>query len=107
MPQQINGEHIATKTLYLEDTHEFHFKDLIQEAEKDDKGIFIILDQTAFYPQGGGQSSDHGVIRNDHFKAHVIHITKYGDKIKHYTEFTTTKTLAAQKLYDILDKESS
>lgn len=94
-----------TKKLYLQDTYQFDFEGLIQEAEKDEKGIFITLDQTAFYPQGGGQPSDHGVIRNDHFEANVLHVTQHGDQIRHYIEPIATELLAAQKVYGFVDQK--
>ncbi|MBM4211836.1 MAG: alanyl-tRNA editing protein [Gammaproteobacteria bacterium] len=94
-----------TKKLYLQDTYQFDFEGLIQEVEKDEKGIFIILDQTAFYPQGGGQPSDHGVIRSDHFEANVIHVAQHGDQIRHYIGPTEIELLAAQKVYGFVDQK--
>ena len=94
-----------TKKLYLQDTYQFDFEGLIQKAAKDEKGIFIILDQTAFYPQGGGQPSDHGVIRNDHFEANVIHVAQHGDQIRHYIEPIATELLAAQKVHGFVDQK--
>lgn len=77
-----------TKKLYLEDIYQFHFEGLIQEVGKDEKGTFIILDQTAFYPQGGVQPSDHGIIRNDNFNANVVHVVQHGHQIKHYSKLS-------------------
>jgi misacylated tRNA(Ala) deacylase len=47
------------------------------------KKDYICLDQTAFYPVGGGQPSDTGYIEWDNNKSEVIEVIKKGDTIKH------------------------
>lgn len=55
---------MQTRLLYLEDmctlTCEAHVIKVVQEGEENK----VILDQTVFYPQGGGQPSDKGTIKN-------------------------------------------
>lgn len=51
-----------THLQYLEDTYQFLSEAKILEIKETDKGLALILDQTIFYPQGGGQPADHGVI---------------------------------------------
>jgi len=52
----------ATKLDYLENTYLFSGSGKIIDFGQGDKGSYIILDQTIFYPQGGGQPSDLGKI---------------------------------------------
>lgn len=42
-----------TTLLYLEDSYLLYTKASVLKTGKDDKGLFIVLDQTIFYPQGG------------------------------------------------------
>lgn len=94
-----------TKKLYLEDTYQFHFESVIEETGKDEKGIFVILDKSAFYPQGGGQPADQGIIKNDYFKADVIHVVQRGDEIRHHITLQTTEIPIGSKVYCLLNQE--
>lgn len=51
---------MATHLIYFEDTYKFIDQAIIKECNKDENGFFLILNQTIFYPQGGGQPSDQG-----------------------------------------------
>jgi Ser-tRNA(Ala) deacylase AlaX len=57
-----------TKLKYFEDTYLFQSKavlaDIIKDESFPDKQV-LILDETIFYPQGGGQPSDTGFIFNN------------------------------------------
>jgi misacylated tRNA(Ala) deacylase len=50
-------------------------------AVKDDK--FITLDNTAFYPKGGGQPFDEGFITRDQEKFKVVYVGKFSGEISH------------------------
>jgi Ser-tRNA(Ala) deacylase AlaX len=51
-----------TKLNYLEDTYLFESEATFVEIRENEKGKAIILDETIFYPQGGGQPADRGEI---------------------------------------------
>jgi len=53
---------MKTKRLYYEDCHLHTFDARVVGCEKVQKGYQILLDQTAFYPEGGGQPCDLGTI---------------------------------------------
>lgn len=45
--------------------------------------LYLILDQTIFYPQGGGQPSDKGGIKSESGELNVKNVEYNGGKIKH------------------------
>lgn len=53
-----------TKRLYYEDVYIKEFSAKVVECRKEEKGFQVILDQSAFYPEGGGQPSDLGILED-------------------------------------------
>lgn len=62
----------------------------VLDVGKDDRGHYVILDQSPFYPQGGGQPYDTGTI-DDIFVEAVRWIE---DTIRHYTSSDPSALLA-------------
>jgi Ser-tRNA(Ala) deacylase AlaX len=53
---------MGTELTYLYDTYCFESNAIVKSKGCDDRGTFVIFDKTNFYPQGGGQMHDQGVI---------------------------------------------
>ena len=68
-----------TKLLYYQDESIRHFHAKVLKVVE---GKYIILDQTAFYPRGGGQEPDTGQIEG----VEVIEVTKQADVVVHKIE---------------------
>jgi alanyl-tRNA synthetase len=60
-----------TKLKYLEDTYLFQYKAKVVDIFMQEDKTVIVLDETIFYPQGGGQPSDFGYINNSNGKFEV------------------------------------
>ena len=58
-------------------------KQRITSLEKKDSFLFIEVEDTIFYPGGGGQPHDTGVIENNNFQGKVVEVFKKEDKIIH------------------------
>lgn len=76
---QLNLDRIPDTDLlyYKEEPHEFEARVL-----KVLDGKHVILDQTLFYPRGGGQEPDHGKIGN----YDVVDVNKHGNIVIHETK---------------------
>ena len=66
--------------LYMNDSYLKEFEAVV-ESVKDDK--FVILDRTAFYPQGGGQPFDTGTISCNSEEYPVVFVGKFAGQISH------------------------
>jgi alanyl-tRNA synthetase len=78
-PKFATGKLRPTRLLYYEDGAEFDFRAKVLRVFP---GGYVVLDQTVFYPRGGGQEPDHGKIG----KADVIDVEKYGEVVIHRVE---------------------
>lgn len=70
-----------TKLLYLDRMHEYESEAQFLESREIDGRIAAIVDQTLFYPQGGGQPADAGVIRSAAGDFHVRDVRSVDDDI--------------------------
>ena len=71
-----------TKKLYDNDAYCKEFDATVVSCEKTDDGFSVILDQTAFFPEGGGQAADSGTING----IKVIDVQEKDDTIIHTLE---------------------
>lgn len=74
---------IVTKLIYLTDSYLKQLKAKVISCVKHGANWEIILDQTIFYPRGGGQPSDQGEIIGSHGKAHIKQIRIQNDEVTH------------------------
>lgn len=73
---------IETRRLYYEDVYTKEFTATVMECREEKKGYRVILDESAFYPEGGGQPSDYGTLGD----ARVSEVHEKDGELLHYTD---------------------
>ena len=71
-----------TKKLYDTDSHQFTFDAVVTACEPYRDRFAITLDQTAFFPEGGGQYADAGTLN----EITVLDVQEVHGEILHYTD---------------------
>ena len=69
-----------TKRLYYENSYEKSFTALVTGVGEDEHGEYVLLDQTLFFPEGGGQPSDRGTLGGHD----VVDVQLVEGEIRHY-----------------------
>jgi len=73
-----------TDRLYYEDQQRMEFEAVVLDVfDRDDDRYDVVLDQTMFYPEGGGQPPDHGHLSTDDVTAEVEDVQRYDGVILH------------------------
>ncbi|WP_136687376.1 alanine--tRNA ligase [Halorhabdus amylolytica] len=64
-----------TERLYYDDQERMEFEAVVLEVfEREDGDYDVVLDQTMFYPEGGGQPPDHGTLSTEDVTADVTDV---------------------------------
>ena len=89
-----------TKTLYLEDSYQREC-DAIVVSVKERK--YVVLNQTIFYPKGGGQPWDTGKIMKGTETYNIVYVGKFSGEISHEVDRTGLKK--GDKVHCVLNWE--
>ncbi len=71
---------LKTRMLYYKDPYLKEFKAKVLRLIND---RYVVLEKTAFYPEGGGQPADHGYLKFDKTRSEVVDVQKIGNIIVH------------------------
>ena len=89
---------METKKLYYVDCHLAAFSARVLSCEAAEGGWAVILDRTAFYPEGGGQACDRGTLGG----VNVLDVQERRDAVVHLCDgpVETGETVACRLDYD-------
>nr|NIM46055.1 hypothetical protein [Nitrososphaeria archaeon]NIN53387.1 hypothetical protein [Nitrososphaeria archaeon]NIQ33899.1 hypothetical protein [Nitrososphaeria archaeon] len=72
-----------TRQLFHEDPYMRSFESKVLEAVEANGNVFVVLEETCFHPQGGGQPADTGHIEGENSKLEVLDTQSIGGVIIH------------------------
>ncbi len=75
-----------TEKLYYDNQQRTEFEAIVLDVFERDEGYDVVLDQSMFYPEGGGQPADHGSLTTDDVTAEVLDVQIRDDVILHHTD---------------------
>ena len=80
---------LNTELLYETDAYTKSFRATVLSAEKKEDGkLYLELDRTAFFPEGGGQSGDRGLIEG----FQVIDTQKIDGRVYHIIDLNKSES---------------
>ncbi len=78
---------MKTQPIYLEDSYQQEMDGVIENVLDESEGRYrLILDKTVFYPMGGGQSTDQGILECPEGKMEVYMVMMKDGEINHYVK---------------------
>lgn len=97
----------STEPRYYEQPYQQTFQATAVWSGTWDGSPAVILDQTLFYPEGGGQATDTGILRQGDTERRVLHAEKQGDAIVHILDGPLERgsvegAIDWQRRYDIM-----
>ncbi len=92
---------MKTKQLYIDDSYLKEMDGEILEVVPEGANYKIILDQTVFYPMGGGQATDQGNLTGD-LTAEVYQVLNKDGEIWHFVK-TSTSPKVGMKIHGVIN----
>ena len=89
---------MQTKLLYLEDFSLLENQASVVELAEESGKTFVVLDQTIFYPQGGGQPFDTGLMKSESGVFAVNEVRFFEGFVKHFGVFESGSFLPGEKV---------
>lgn len=99
---------MSTIKLYYEDSFLREFTATVTGCEETKKGFAVTLDATVFYPEGGGQPYDTGILGD----ARVLEVRERGEEVIHYCDkalsvgSTVTGRIDWERRFDFMQQHS-
>lgn len=90
-----------TELAYLSDTNKFTEHGVAKTIGSDEKGLYVILDQTVFYPQGGGQPADKGYLKNGADSIPIIFVGFADGDVRHYIPESSRGAVEIGQRYEL------
>lgn len=95
----------STKLLYMDDFDKVHCAAIVENIVLENGKDIVYLDQTVFYPQGGGQPYDRGVIRSAQGEFVVEEVRFVDGLVKHIGFFKHGTFQPSDSVECIVDQE--
>ena len=76
----------TTERLYYGDQERTEFEAVVLDVFEREEGYDVVLDQTMFYPEGGGQPADHGTLSTEDATVAVSDVQIEGGVVLHRTD---------------------
>jgi alanyl-tRNA synthetase len=99
---------METRKLFYEDCHQYDFAARVVECTQIQGGFAVTLDSTAFYPEGGGQACDLGILGG----VNVLDVREHGDDIIHLCDAPLTPgadvqgSIDHQRRFDLMQQHT-
>lgn len=92
-----------TEKLYYQDAYQKEFDAVVTEVAEKDGKMIVAFDATAFYPEGGGQGADTGVIQIADVSFRVSDVQEAEDVIWHTIEDATDALKEGVRIHGTID----
>jgi Ser-tRNA(Ala) deacylase AlaX len=95
---------LPTRLLCYEDAYVREFEARVIKIVKSENGeTGVVLDRTAFYPGGGGQPSDTGLIESDEMRARVVRLKRRAEIIIHFVDEVSGEIREGDNVKGVID----